>query len=33
MTRLQQVWAALFIFLVTCSPFLSTVAYAVNDPK
>ena len=32
MTRFQATWATVFIFLVSCSIFLSTAAYAVKDP-
>ncbi len=32
MTRSQAIWAAVFIFMVSASMFLSTAAYAVKEP-
>jgi hypothetical protein len=33
MQRIHTLWAAVFIFLVTCSVMFSTVAFAVKDPS
>jgi len=33
MTRYQRTWATLFTLAVTCSLLLSTVAFALDDPK
>jgi hypothetical protein len=33
MTRNQRIWATLFTLAVTCSLLLSTVAFALDDPK
>jgi hypothetical protein len=32
-TRLQKIWVLLFTLSVTCSMLLSSVAFAINDPK
>jgi hypothetical protein len=33
MTRCQRAWITFFTLAVTCSLLLSTVAFALDDPK